>query len=106
MTGTYNANPIHGRAGNPEEIKYTFGGYTNKHIVNERFVIKIPDNYPSDAAGPVFCAGVTLYDPLKHWGALKGGMKIGVAGFGGLGLMGVKLAIAMGNEVVVLSTSP
>jgi uncharacterized zinc-type alcohol dehydrogenase-like protein len=54
----------------------------------------------------LLCAGITLYDPLKHWGALKGGLKIGIAGLGGLGLMGVKLALAMGNEVTVISSSP
>lgn len=97
MTGTYNGVPTHGRAGNPSEIPYTFGGYTNKNIVHEKFVIKVPDNYPSEHAGVIFCAGVTLYDPLKHWGATKGGLNIAIAGFGGLGLMGVKLAVAMGN---------
>ena len=49
--------------------------------------------------GPVFCAGITLYDPLKHWGALKGGLRVGIAGLGGLGQMGLKLALAMGNTV-------
>jgi uncharacterized zinc-type alcohol dehydrogenase-like protein len=81
------------------------GGYSNKHVVDERFVIKIPKGYDLEKAGPIFCAGITLYDPLKHWGATKGGLNIGIAGFGGLGVMGVKIAIALGNKVTVLSTS-
>lgn len=57
-------------------------------------------------AGPVFCAGVTMYSPLKHWGATKGGMNIGIVGIGGLGQMGVRLAKVMGNTVTAISTSP
>ena len=76
------------------------GGYANKHVVDERFVVKVPKGYALDKAGPVLCAGITLFDPLKHWGALKGGLRVGIAGLGGLGLMGVKLAKAMGNHVI------
>jgi alcohol dehydrogenase (NADP+) len=90
MTGTYNGVPTHGRAGRVSEIPYTYGGYTTRNVVDEKFVIKVPENYPIESAGVILCAGITLYDPLKHWGALKGGLKIGIAGFGGLGLMGVK----------------
>lgn len=82
------------------------GGYSNKHVVDERFVVKVPNTYSLEKVGPVLCAGVTLYDPLKHWGATKGGLKVGIVGLGGLGLMGVKLAKAMGNEVSVISSSP
>jgi len=48
-------------------------------------LVKIPSDYPLEKAAPVLCAGVTLFDPLKHWGALKGGLKIGIIGLGGLG---------------------
>ena len=67
---------------------------------------RIPSGYPLEAAGPVFCAGITLYSPLAHWGALKGDLRVGVAGIGGLGQMGVRLAAAMGNKVTAISSSP
>lgn len=69
-------------------------------------MIKIPEGYPLEKAGPLLCAAITLFDPLKNWNALNGGLKIGIAGLGGLGMMGVKLAVAMGNEVTVISSSP
>ena len=59
-----------------------------------------------EAAGPVFCAGITMFTPLVNYGADKGGKRVGVVGIGGLGQMGVRLAKAMGNTVTAISTSP
>lgn len=58
-----------------------------------------------ELTAPILCAGITMYSPLNHWGCLKGGKTVGVVGLGGLGTMGVKLAKAMGNKVVAISTS-
>jgi uncharacterized zinc-type alcohol dehydrogenase-like protein len=85
---------------------HTQGGYSKSMTVNRRFVIMIPKGYPLDKAGPIFCSGITVYTPLKEWGAINGGMKVGVVGIGGLGQMAVRLAAAMGNEVTAISTSP
>ena len=68
--------------------------------------MKIPDGFPLEAAGPVFCAGITMYSPLCDWGADRGQMRVGIVGIGGLGQMGVRLAKAMGNTVTAISTSP
>ena len=67
--------------------------------------LQIPESYRLECAGPVFCAGITMYTPLKDWGALNGGKRVGVVGLGGLGMMGLILAKAMGNEVTVISRS-
>jgi len=69
--------------------------------------MKIPDNLPLEKAGPILCAGVTMYDPLRHWGATKMDKKmtIGIIGVGGLGTMGIKLANAMGHRVIAISSS-
>ena len=75
-------------------------------VVKEHFAIIIPKSYPLEAAGPVMCAGITTYDPLVKLGAEKGGKRIGIVGLGGLGVMGVKLAKALGNEVSVISRAP
>lgn len=82
----------------------TYGGYSEKIVVDENYVLRIPDNMPLDAAAPLLCAGITLYSPLKHWNAGPG-KKIAIVGMGGLGHMGVKLAHALGAEVTVLSQS-
>ena len=74
--------------------------------VNQQFIISIPDGFPLEAAGPVFCAGITMYSPLCYWDADKGGKRVGIVGIGGLGQMGVQLARAMGNTVTAISTSP
>lgn len=73
----------------------TLGGYSTQMVVHERFGIKVPEGYPLEFAGPVMCAGVTLYDPLKRYGA-KQGTKVGIVGLGGLGQMGIRVAKAMG----------
>jgi uncharacterized zinc-type alcohol dehydrogenase-like protein len=82
----------------------TFGGYSEKIVVDENYVVRIPDNLPLDAAAPLQCAGITLYSPLRHW-QTGPGKKVAIIGLGGLGHMGVKLAHAMGAEVTVLSQS-
>jgi uncharacterized zinc-type alcohol dehydrogenase-like protein len=83
-----------------------FGGYSASECVHEHFILKIPDGIPLDKAGPILCAGITLYDPLVHWGATTGKkMTIGIVGIGGLGTMGIKLAKALGHKVYAISTS-
>ncbi|HXW11885.1 MAG TPA: NAD(P)-dependent alcohol dehydrogenase, partial [Nitrososphaeraceae archaeon] len=82
----------------------TQGGYSNKIVVDENYVLHIPDNLPLDSAAPLLCAGITMYSPLLHWKAGPG-KKVGIVGLGGLGHMGVKIAHALGAEVSVLSHS-
>lgn len=82
----------------------TYGGYSTSIVVREKFVLKIPDNMPLDAAAPLLCAGITTYSPLSHWKAGPG-KKVAVIGLGGLGHMAVKIANAMGAEVTVISHS-
>jgi cinnamyl-alcohol dehydrogenase len=84
----------------------TYGGYSDSMVAEEHFVIRIPDNLPLDVAGPLLCAGVTVYSPLKYFGLDKPGLHIGVVGLGGLGHMAVKFAKAFGARVTVISTSP
>lgn len=96
MIPTYNGI---GRDGQP-----TYGGYSQAIVVDENYVLRIPDALPLDAAAPLLCAGVTLYSPLRHWNAGPG-KRIAVIGLGGLGHMGVKLGTAMGADVTVLSQS-
>jgi uncharacterized zinc-type alcohol dehydrogenase-like protein len=83
----------------------TRGGYANKIVVDENYVLRIPENLNPAAAAPLLCAGITLYSPLRHWGAGPG-KKVGIIGLGGLGHMGVKFAHAMGAETVLFTTSP
>mmetsp|Transcript_26085 Transcript_26085/g.46384 ORF Transcript_26085/g.46384 Transcript_26085/m.46384 type:complete len:361 (-) Transcript_26085:173-1255(-) len=104
MTMTYNSKPVHGRAG-PVESPTTYGGYSRTMVVNERFTIKIPDGYPMECAGPLMCAAITVWDPLRHWGA-KEGTRVGIIGMGGLGMMGLKLAKALGCDVTAITSSP
>jgi uncharacterized zinc-type alcohol dehydrogenase-like protein len=82
----------------------TQGGYSNVIVVNEDFVLRIPNNLPLDKSAPLLCAGITTYSPLRHWNAGPG-KKVGVMGLGGLGHMAVKIAAAMGADVTVLSHS-
>ncbi|CAN5554238.1 NAD(P)-dependent alcohol dehydrogenase [soil metagenome] len=96
MIGTYGAKDRDGTE--------TQGGYSQAIVVDENFVLRIPDSIPLDKAAPLLCAGVTLWSPLKHWNAGPGS-KVAVIGLGGLGHMGVKLASALGAEVTVLSQS-
>jgi len=91
--------------GNPDT--QTFGGYSGSQVIHEHFAIKIPEGMDLKAVGPLLCAGITMYDPLKHWGATNKDKKmtIGIIGIGGLGSMGIKLAKALGHKVVAISTS-
>ena len=98
MTGTYNGRDRKGGAN-------TLGGYSSTITVADRFVVRIPDGMDPAAAAPLLCAGITTYSPLRHWQAGPG-KKVGVVGLGGLGHMAVKLAHAMGAEVVLFTTSP
>ena len=82
----------------------TFGGYSQQVVVDERFVVTIPDALELQVAAPLLCAGITTYSPLKRWKAGEG-MKVAVVGMGGLGHVAVKIAAAMGAEVTVLSQS-
>jgi D-arabinose 1-dehydrogenase-like Zn-dependent alcohol dehydrogenase len=100
---TYNGVDHSGRAATPGR-KTTIGGYTDKHVVHENFAINIPKSYPMEAAGPIMCAGATMYDPLERYGA-KAGTKVAVVGLGGLGVLGIQLAVAMGCDVTAISRS-
>ena len=94
--GTYNAI---GKDGRP-----TAGGYSKEIVVDEDFVLRIPDALPLDRAAPLLCAGITMFSPLNHWNAGPG-KQVAIVGLGGLGHMGVKIAAAMGAEVSVISQS-
>ena len=98
MTGTYNQLERDGKT-------VAMGGYSNRFVINEDYAVHIPQGLALEGVAPLLCAGITLYSPLKHWGAAPG-KKIAVMGLGGLGHMGVKFAVAMGAEVTVLSHSP
>ncbi|MFE2522036.1 NAD(P)-dependent alcohol dehydrogenase [Streptomyces mirabilis] len=95
--GTYNALDKNGEP--------TYGGYSEKIVVDENYTLRIPDGLSLDVAAPLLCAGITTYSPLKHWNAGPG-TKVAILGMGGLGHMGVKIADALGAEVTVLSQSP
>jgi uncharacterized zinc-type alcohol dehydrogenase-like protein len=82
----------------------TQGGYSQAVVVNENFVVQIPDSLPLDAAAPLLCAGITLFSPLRHWKA-GADTRLAIIGLGGLGHVGVKLGAAMGANVTVLSQS-
>jgi alcohol dehydrogenase (NADP+) len=82
----------------------TQGGYSSKIVVDEQYVLRIPDTLSPAGAAPLLCAGITTYSPLRHWGVGKY-HKLAVVGLGGLGHMAVKIATALGTEVTVLSTS-
>ncbi|MFC3680314.1 NAD(P)-dependent alcohol dehydrogenase [Bacterioplanoides pacificum] len=97
MTGTY---------GSKDRIdgEITQGGYSKHIVVREEFVLRIPDGLDMSRAAPILCAGITTFSPLRTW-KVGPGSRVGVIGLGGLGHMAVKLAVAMGAEVTVLSRS-
>ncbi|WP_449373775.1 NAD(P)-dependent alcohol dehydrogenase [Arthrobacter psychrolactophilus] len=95
-TGTYASVDLDG--------SITQGGYSTNVVVNEDFVLRVPESIPYESAAPLLCAGITTYSPLAHWNAGPG-KKVAVVGMGGLGHMAVKIAHAMGAEVTVLSQS-
>lgn len=82
----------------------TYGGYSQSVVVKASHVVHVPENLDRKAVAPLLCAGITTYSPLRHWGAGPG-KKVAVMGLGGLGHMAVKIAVAMGAEVTVLSHS-
>ena len=99
FTLTYGTPDKHGTAPG------TLGGYSQNIVVDENFVLNIPENLDLAAAAPLLCAGITTYSPMKHWN-VGPGKKVGVVGIGGLGHMGVKFAHALGAHTVVFTTSP
>jgi uncharacterized zinc-type alcohol dehydrogenase-like protein len=82
----------------------TYGGYSDSIVVDEAFVLRVPDKLDPAATAPLLCAGITTYSPLRHWNVRKG-QKVGIVGLGGLGHMGVKFAHAFGAHVVLFTTS-
>jgi uncharacterized zinc-type alcohol dehydrogenase-like protein len=101
-TFTYNSPEL---AEGAKEGAITYGGYSQRVVVDEAFVLRIPEKLDLAAAAPLLCAGITTYSPLRHWKVGKG-QKVGVVGLGGLGHMAVKIAHAMGAHVVLFTTSP
>jgi len=98
FTATYNSP-------DPHTGGHTFGGYSSHIVVDQAFVLRVPDDLDPAAAAPLLCAGITTYSPLRHW-KTGPGKKVGVVGLGGLGHMAIKLAHAMGAHVVLFTTSP
>lgn len=98
FTGTYNGIDKYSR-------RQTFGGYSEKVVVDEHFVLKVPPNLDLAAAAPLLCAGITTWSPLRHWKVGKGS-KVAVVGLGGLGHMAIKLAKGLGAHVSLFSRTP
>ncbi|MDR3530480.1 MAG: NAD(P)-dependent alcohol dehydrogenase [Rhodopila sp.] len=82
----------------------TQGGYSEKIVVDEAFAVRIPNCIPLQNAAPLFCAGITMYSPLRHWNAGPG-KRVGIIGFGGLGHVGVQISKALGAHTTVLDLS-
>ncbi len=89
----------------PHTDDITYGGYSESIVVDQHFVLRVPDNLALAGVAPLLCAGITTYSPIRRWGNLEG-KKVGVVGLGGLGHMGVKFAKAFGARVAVFTTSP
>ncbi len=102
QTSTYNGKDGNGRAAVYPKDSRTLGGYTKTMVVNEKFGVLVPPSYPLKMAGPVMCAGITMYDPIVK-ANLNPGAKVAVVGLGGLGIMGLKIAKAMGYEATAIS---
>ncbi|REC43397.1 NAD(P)-dependent alcohol dehydrogenase [Chryseobacterium pennipullorum] len=98
FTGTYNGKDTHLGG-------HTFGGYSQKVVVDEHFVLSVPENLDLAAVAPLLCAGITTWSPLRHWNAGPGS-KVAVVGLGGLGHMAIKLAKGLGAEVTLFSRTP
>lgn len=98
FTGTYNGNDKHLGI-------QTFGGYSEKVVVDESFVLSVPANLDPAATAPLLCAGITTWSPLRHWNVGEGS-KVAVVGLGGLGHMAIKLAKALGAHVTLFSRTP
>jgi uncharacterized zinc-type alcohol dehydrogenase-like protein len=98
MTGTYNGYERDGKT-------VAQGGYSDSFVVDQDYAVKIPSNLDMAGVAPLLCAGITLYSPLKNWGAGRG-KKVGIIGLGGLGHMGLKFSAALGAHTTVFSHSP
>lgn len=98
FTGTYNGKDKHLGG-------HTFGGYSQKVVVDANHVLKVPENLDLAAVAPLLCAGITTWSPLKHWN-VGPGSKVAVVGLGGLGHMAIKLAKGLGAEVTLFSRTP
>jgi len=83
----------------------TQGGFASTMVVDQMFVVRIPENLSLEQAAPLLCAGVTVYSPMKHFGMTEAGKRCGILGLGGVGHMGVKIAKAFGLHVTVISSS-
>nr|WP_318381024.1 NAD(P)-dependent alcohol dehydrogenase [uncultured Enterobacter sp.] len=83
----------------------TYGGYSDKIVVSDKFVVKVPDGLDLRGAAPLLCAGITTWSPLRHWN-VDANSKVAVVGLGGLGHMAIKLAHALGAEVTLFTRSP
>jgi len=83
----------------------TFGGYSDHIVARDHFVLKLPEGLNPERAAPLLCAGITTWSPLRRW-KVGPGSRVAVAGLGGLGHMGVKLAVGLGADVTVVTTSP
>jgi uncharacterized zinc-type alcohol dehydrogenase-like protein len=95
-----------GRRTRGNQETFTQGGYSQHHVIHEDFAFVIPEGMNMAEASPILCAGITVYSPLKHWGCLDGKkMTVGVCGIGGLGTMAIKMAKAMGHDVMAISTT-
>jgi len=88
----------------PHDGMPTFGGYSERIVVSEKFVVKVPENLDLASAAPLLCAGITTWSPLRHW-KVGTGSKVAVVGLGGLGHMALKLAKALGAEVTLFTRS-
>ena len=89
---------------NERTDEITYGGYSQAIVVDAGYVLRVPESLDPNGAAPLLCAGITLWSPLRHWGA-GNGSRVGIIGLGGLGHMGVKLAAALGAHVTVFSHS-
>jgi len=83
----------------------TYGGYSDSIVVDQNYVLRVPNGLDPAGTAPLLCAGITTYSPLRHWDVKKG-QKVGIVGLGGLGHMGVKFVKAFGANVVLFTTSP
>lgn len=98
FTGTYNGKDVHLGG-------HTFGGYSEKVVVDADHVLRIPENLDLAAVAPLLCAGITTWSPLRHWN-VGPNSKVAVVGLGGLGHMAIKLAKGLGAEVTLFSRTP
>jgi uncharacterized zinc-type alcohol dehydrogenase-like protein len=88
----------------PGTQRLIFGGFSSHYIVDERFALTVPASLDPARAAPLLCAGITTFSPLRHWN-IGPGKRVGIAGIGGLGHVALKLARAMGAEVIAITSS-